>query len=74
VDFPSTYLTEGTFATFTDQALDFEEKLSSLGIDVTLYITPEESNLAHSYNGDFSTEEARYNIAQELDFMKKVTQ
>ncbi len=74
VDFPSTYLTEGTFATFTDQALDFEEKLSSLGIDVTLYITPEESNLAHSYNGDFSTEEAQYNIAQELDFMKKVTQ
>ncbi|EON72973.1 alpha/beta hydrolase [Lysinibacillus sphaericus] len=74
VDFPSTYLTDGTVATFTDQALDFKEKLSSLGIDVTIYITPEESNQAHGYNGNFSTEEAQYNIAQELNFMKKVTQ
>lgn len=68
-DFPPVYLTDANIGSFEDQAIEFTEKLRSLGVRVELNLYPaKEVKLAHGYENSDS-KAARDNLEKTLKFL-----
>ncbi|MBD0384727.1 hypothetical protein [Paenibacillus sedimenti] len=71
-DFPPSFITDGNDATFTDQAVDLEKRMTELDIThVFNYYDRSAAKLGHGYESSLSNEYAFKNFDKMLDFIKQ---
>ncbi|MBR0085023.1 MAG: alpha/beta hydrolase [Lachnospiraceae bacterium] len=70
--FPASYITDGSRATFTDQALDLAEKLEGLGVMVVNNVY-EDQGLRHEYQRDITSKYGKENLEKTIEFIRTVT-
>ena len=70
--FPPSFISDANWASFTDQALDFDERLSELGVRHVLNIYPRsEARLFHGFES-LASKHGKDNMEKTLDFLKEV--
>lgn len=75
-DFPATFITGGNADPLTPkQSKPLAEKLTRLGVEVDALFYPDDHipELAHEYQFDLSTPDARAALERTIDFVRKVT-
>lgn len=71
-DFPPTYITDGNAYSFQDQGLALVSKLTSLKVPVTgLFYKDQKKQMAHEYQFNYATNEAKVCYKQTLQFVKQ---
>ncbi|KIL43961.1 alpha/beta hydrolase [Jeotgalibacillus soli] len=69
-DFPPTFITDGNTATFTDQAVDLDERMTKLDIPHEFnYYGKDVSILGHGYQSSLDNKYAKENFTKMLDFL-----